>query len=88
MISEILIKEPKAVPQIGDITIFKRRLPSQSSIIDLSDLNQVYDYIRMLDCEGYPNAYVETTNLKFDFSNAKFDNNNNLIDANVRISKK
>ena len=88
MISEILIKELKPSPQIGEITIFKRRLPYQSSIMDLSELTQIYDYIRMLDCEGYPNAYIETTNFKFDFTEAKFDKNNNLINANVRIFKK
>ena len=88
MISEILIKELKPSPQIGEITIFKRRLPYQSSIMDLSNLNQVYNYIRMLDCEGYPNAYIETKNFKFDFTDAKFDKNNNLINANVRIFKK
>ena len=42
----------------------------------------------MLDCDGYPNAFIETSNLKFEFKNAKFDVNNNLIDANVRIFKK
>lgn len=88
MISEILIKEPKPIPQIGEITIFKRRKPSQSSIMDLTNLNQVYDYIRMLDCDGYPKAFIETSEIKFEFTNAKFDRNNNLIDANVRIFKK
>ena len=88
MISEILTTSPKPIPQTGKITNFKRRAPSQGSIINLTNLNEVHDFIRMLDCEGYPNAFIETSNLKFEFKNAKFDVNNNLIDANVRIFKK
>lgn len=88
MISEILTTNPEPIPQTGKITNFKRRSPSQGSIINLTNLNEVYDFIRMLDCEGYPNAFIETSNLKFEFKNAKFDVNNNLIDANVRIFKK
>ena len=88
MISEILTTNPKPIPQTGKITNFKRRTPSQGSIINLTNLNEVYDFIRMLDCEGYPNAFIETSNLKFEFKNAKFDVDNNLIDANVRIFRK
>lgn len=88
MISEILTTNPKPIPQTGEITNFKRRTPSQGSVINLKNLNEVYDFIRMLDCDGYPNAFIETSNLKFEFKNAKFDVNNNLIDANVRIFKK
>ena len=88
MISEIIVKDLKPTPQRGKITTFKRRTPSQSSIMDLSSINLVYDYIRMLDCEGYPKAFIETQNMKFEFSDAKFDINNNLIDAYVRIFKK
>lgn len=88
MISEILTTNPKPVPQTGKITNFKRRSSSQGSIIDLKNLEEVYDFIRMLDCDGYPNAFIETSNLKLEFKNAKFDVNGNLIDANVRIFKK
>jgi methionyl-tRNA formyltransferase len=88
MISEILTTNPKPIPQTGKITNFKRRSPSQGSIINLKKLNEVYDFIRMLDCDGYPRAFVETQSMKFEFSNAKFDKNNNLINANVRIFKK
>lgn len=88
MISEILTTAPKPIPQSGKITNFKRRIPSQGSIKNLVDLNEVNDFIRMLDCEGYPNAFIETSKLKFEFTNTKFDVNNNIINANVRIFKK
>ncbi len=88
MIAKILHDNPKPIPQSGKIIYFKRRTPSQGCIKNLINLNEVYDYIRMLDCEGYPNAFIETSKLKFEFKNAKLDVDNNLIDANVRIFKK
>lgn len=80
------IIEPK--PQVGEPVIFRRRKSEDSNLSFLQELEQVYDYIRMLDCEGYPNAYVETVNFKFDFSNAQFNKEQNVINANVRIYKK
>ena len=88
MITDILTKKPIPFPQSGEVTIFKRRKSSQSSIMNLSNINQLYDYIRMLDCEGYPKAFIETSNMKYEFTNAKFDINNNLINDYVRIFKK
>lgn len=88
MICEIIEEKVEPIPQVGEITEFKRRKPEESNLIDLSDLKKVYDYIRMLDCEGYPNAFIETPHLKFEFSTANFDKNEKIITANVRIFKK
>ncbi len=88
MIIEILKKDLKPFPQVGQITEFKRRKPEESNIESLNDLEKVYDYIRMLDCAGYPHAFIETSNLKFEFINANFNENEEIIIANVRISKK
>ena len=88
MIVEIINNNIIPTPQIGEITKFKRRKPEESNINNLSDLEKIYDYIRMLDCDGYPHAFIETNNIKFEFTNANFDTNNQLISANVRIIKK
>ncbi len=88
MIEKIIDEKIEPMQQTGDPVIFKRRKPEESSLNALKELNQVYDYIRMLDCQGYPNAFVETENFKFDFSNAQFNNEQNCINANVRIFKK
>ncbi|MEY3236615.1 MAG: methionyl-tRNA formyltransferase [Bacteroidota bacterium] len=88
MIVEIINNNIIPTPQIGKVTKFKRRKPEDSNIINLSDIEKIYDYIRMLDCEGYPHAFIETSNIKFEFTNANFDTNNQLISANVRIIKK
>lgn len=88
MICEIINKKLESKPQVGEITEFKRRKPEDSDLINLSDLEQVYDYIRMLDCDGYPHAFIETQHLKFEFTTANFDTNNKIITAHVRIVKK
>ena len=55
---------------------------------ELQDLEKIYDFIRMLDCEGYPNAFIETEKFKYEFSNASFNSDDKIVLANVRISKK
>jgi methionyl-tRNA formyltransferase len=88
MIEKIIDEQIEPKPQVGKPIIFKRRKPEESNITALQELEEVFDYIRMLDCEGYPNAFVETENFKLDFSNAQLNTEQNCINANVRIFKK
>jgi methionyl-tRNA formyltransferase len=88
MIRGIINDNIQPLPQVGEIAEFKRRKPEDSNISELNDLEKVYDYIRMLDCAGYPHAFVETPNFKFEFINANFNENDEIITANVRIFKK
>jgi methionyl-tRNA formyltransferase len=88
MIKKIIDDNVEPKPQVGEPVIFKRRKPEDSNLSFLQELEQVYDYVRMLDCEGYPNAYIETVNFKFHFSDAQLNKEQNVINANVRISKK
>lgn len=77
MIPEIIEHEPVPTPQQGKIVLYKRRKPEQSDLtkIDLNNLTprQIYDFIRMLDGEGYPRAYIETANGRMEFSNASLE---------------
>lgn len=84
MIDEIIANNPTPQPQMGEIVVFKRRIPAQSNIKDLTTLSKVYDYIRMLDADGYPKAFLENKGLKFEFTNANFVDNK--VIANVKIS--
>lgn len=86
MIPEIIKNEPKFTPQRGKTTIFKRRIPEQSDISNLTTSTKVYDYIRMLDAEGYPPAFVETSKLKIEFSKGKL--NNGYVSAQAKIKVK
>jgi methionyl-tRNA formyltransferase len=88
MIIEIVREQIIPVPQVGDAVEFKRRIPEDGNIAPLKTLNEVYDYIRMLDCEGYPNAFITIGEFRLEFSNAKFVDDNQTISAHVRITKK
>ena len=39
----------------------------------------------MLDCDGYPNAFIDLNGVRYEFSNVK--NLKNSLEANVRIIK-
>ena len=86
MIIEILKKNPLPKKQEGKPTFFKRREPHMSNIKDLNNLEKAYDYIRMLDADGYPKAFIETKHFKIEFNEADFDNNE--LSARVKIQKK
>jgi len=85
MICQIIDKNLIAIPQKGEPVLFKRRNPEQSNISKLDKLDLIYDYIRMLDCEGYPQAFIELNGFKYEFTNVKRNKNN--LEANVRIFK-
>lgn len=88
MIREIVRTDPEPQPQSGEVTIFKRRAPADGDLRQAQNAREVYDMIRMLDCEGYPPAFIGTENLQFDFSEAVFDPKTNTIHAHVRITQK
>lgn len=87
MVSEIIAKDLKPVEQEGEVVNFKRRKPAQGNIAELDSLGLIYDYIRMLDCEGYPKAFIENENFRLEFSRASFKSNDEIL-AEVRIKKK
>ena len=84
MIVEILENLPKPIPQEGTPTMFKRRKPEEGNLADAQTLEQAFDLIRMLDAEGYPNAFLNVGVFKIEFTHAskKWDQ----IVADVRIS--
>jgi methionyl-tRNA formyltransferase len=85
MIVEIVRSRPIPVPQEGPVVAFKRRTPAEGDLAALADVGQVYDYIRMLDGEGYPRAFVRTPHLHLEFSDARHDGD--FVEARVRIRK-
>lgn len=77
MIKDIIQTEPVAVPQSGDAVVFKRCNPTQSAIPKLKSLPQLHDFIRMLDANGYPRAFIECNGYRYEFSRA------NLYDGRI-----
>jgi methionyl-tRNA formyltransferase len=88
MIKAIIHEGIKPLPQEGKIVHFKRRKVEDSNLKTIDEISVLYDYIRMLDCEGYPKAYLENDSIKYEFYNAQYNIETNEIIANVRIFKK
>ncbi len=70
MIKGIIEEHPIAKPQVGEPVTFRRRRPAESRIGSLSSLHDLFDFIRMLDAEGYPKAFLEHEGFRFRFSRA------------------
>ena len=86
MITEILISNPKPKNQTGKVVNFKRRTREDGNLKNVRSLDEIFDYIRMLDARGYPNSFIRYGDYTIEFSNAvrKVDS----VDALVRITKK
>lgn len=81
MIPEIVTYKPVPKPQQGAVTTFKRRSPADGELLESMDLQTIFDYIRMLDGEGYPPSYLIFGPYRLEFSHAKF--HGNILEANV-----
>lgn len=86
MIAEIVNNHPLPQAQTGEIITFPRRKPHESNMSNVKRLEEAFDYIRMLDAEGYPHAFIETEHLRFEFSRASLKPNEILADVRI-ISK-
>ncbi len=77
LIPKILTGNLVAQKQIGAVTNFKRRTPKESDIrnLETKTIDKLYDFIRMLDGEGYPKAFLDIDGFKMEYSSVmKKDN--------------
>ena len=72
MMDEIISKNIKPKRQEGQVVKFKRRKPNESLLPSLSNLKEMYDFIRMLDAPGYPKAFSETAKIRIEFDQANY----------------
>jgi|TARA_B100002003_G_scaffold247610_1_gene279524 methionyl-tRNA formyltransferase len=86
MMSEIVKKNPLPRSQKGKTVVFKRRTPKESRIPQSLNDRKLYDFVRMLDAEGYPKAFIKNGNHIFEFYNARFEDD--VIRADVLIKNK
>jgi len=86
MIKKIILEQPKPVDQTGKSIEFQRRLPKDGDLADLTELEKVYDFIRMLDADGYPPAFIDNGHFRFEFTNASL--NSEDVVAKVRIIRR
>lgn len=85
MIPRIIKDNPESIPQEGEPVFFKRRTPEQGDISELDNIDKIYDYIRMLDAEGYPKAFIEKEGLRIEFSKSSIEDGYILAQARVSI---
>lgn len=86
MIPAFLEKMPEPVPQEGEVTIFKRRKPEDGRLLPDMSLETMYDYIRMLDAEGYPRAFLDFGEYRLEFEQASHTEDG--LEARVVIKKR
>ena len=71
MIFKIVEGRGELKDQLGDVIIFKRRVSDDGDLSHLETTTQIYDYIRMLDADNYPCAFIEIDNFRLEFTSAK-----------------
>ena len=83
-IQAMAVEEPEPVPQEGEPVCFPRRQPEESKVpADIKDMDSLFDFIRMLDAEGYPPAFMETGCFRLSFKRAC--RRSGAVEADVRI---
>jgi methionyl-tRNA formyltransferase len=83
LITEITKNKITPVEQSGEPTLFNR-LKNNALPKDI-ELNQIYDRVRMLDHNDYPNSYIIHGRNKFEFFDAEHENG--FINLKCKISK-
>jgi methionyl-tRNA formyltransferase len=73
LIFDIIQKDIQPREQVGEIVEFKRRTAEQGDLALLTELSDIYDYIRMLDADGYPKAFLKVGEFTLTFNNAIYD---------------
>lgn len=87
MIPVFLTEKVIPKPQEGEPVVFKRRKPEDGEITCDMELDKIYDYIRMLDAEGYPRAYMEFGGYRLEFESAERSADGQELSAKVVFRK-
>lgn len=88
MIPVLLAEKIVPKPQEGEPVIFKRRKPEDGEITSDMELDRIYDYIRMLDAEGYPRAYITFGDYRLEFAKAEPSADGQELLASVVFKKR
>lgn len=88
MIKQIVQDEMQPLPQTGEPVNFRRRKPEESQIAQLDSLEQLHDFIRMLDAEGYPRAFLSHAGYRFEFSRSALYDGRIVADVHITVEPK
>ena len=83
LILDIIVNKPKPKAQEGLPHVYKSLVEADNEIpMDLS-LDEIYDRVRMLDHEDYPNAFIHYGKTKLEFSNAVLNEQSLLLKCKI-----
>jgi methionyl-tRNA formyltransferase len=85
MIQQIVKDEMQPLPQTGEPVNFKRRKPEESQIAKLDSLERLHDFVRMLDAEGYPRAFLSHAGFRFEFSRSALYDGRIVADVHITV---
>lgn len=86
LIEDCVFKKLQPSPQNVLSSQPYRRRKDNLLPLDCDNIHRVYQFIQMLDAEGYPSAHVDMGKYTLSFSRAQMSNENEVL-CDVRISK-
>lgn len=86
MIKDIIRAEPQPVAQTGEVVAFARRRPAESEIPSLPSIDALYDFIRMLDADGYPRAFLDYRGHRYTFGRAALYDGRIVADVTITLA--
>ena len=87
MMKFIVKTNPQPTAQTGKVVSFDRRKPDEGDISKLKELGKIYDYIRMLDGEGYPPAFLQLNDVRLEFDKAQLKDGEVIASVKIKIVK-
>jgi methionyl-tRNA formyltransferase len=89
MIAEIVRDDPVPVEQQGTPVVFTRRRAADSQVTaELGSLDDLHDFIRMLDAEGYPHAFVEAAGFRFELTRSARYHDRIVADVTITVPRR
>lgn len=88
IIQWMIKKNPQPTTQEGEVITFNRRKPEQSCLPNSGELKNAYDFIRMLDADGYPKAFIDYGNYRIHFRKAKLDSDSVIAEVEIKLQNK
>jgi methionyl-tRNA formyltransferase len=87
MILNIIDNNIQPIPQEKiQCDVYKRRKDNKIPFENTCELEKIYDFIRMLDEETYPNPFINIGNYKLSFSRASYNGKKILADVVIEKS--
>jgi methionyl-tRNA formyltransferase len=84
LIDRIIHERPEPREQTGDVVRFHRRTPEESELpADIEDLAAMHDFIRMLDAEGYPHAFLRSGPFRLELTRSTLYDGRIVADVTV-----